>query len=71
MNAHSIAIILNGRPAETNAESTVQDLMNQLGLGGPGLAVAVNDEVVRKETFAQVRLSPGDKVEVIQAVGGG
>jgi len=35
------------------------------------VAVAVNEEIVRREAYAEVRLAPGDRVEVIHAVGGG
>jgi thiamine biosynthesis protein ThiS len=33
--------------------------------------VAVNDEVVRRDDYGRVTLRPGDRVEIIQAVGGG
>jgi sulfur carrier protein len=35
------------------------------------VAVAINTQVVPRSRFAEVRIAPGDRVEVIHAVGGG
>jgi sulfur carrier protein len=67
----TIDITLNGQPGQVKANATVRDLIETLGGSGPGVAVAVNDEVIRRESLASVHLKPGDRVEVIQAVGGG
>jgi sulfur carrier protein len=67
----TIEITLNGKPGQVATNATVRDLVETLGASGPGLAVAVNDEVIRRESQASVHLKPGDRVEVIQAVGGG
>lgn len=66
-----IDIRLNGQPARVAGDTTVEALLEGLGALGPGLAVAVNEEVVRRAHYAEVVLQPGDRVEVIQAVGGG
>ena len=71
MTPDRIDIVVNGKPGEAGHGDTVKDLVESLGAMGPGLAVAVNDEVVRKEALGSVRLKPGDRVEIIQAVGGG
>jgi sulfur carrier protein len=67
----TIDIILNGRPEQVNAASTVREVVEIAGASGPGVAVAVNDEVIRREALGSVLLKPGDRVEIIQAVGGG
>lgn len=36
-----------------------------------GIAVAKNDRVVRRSTFEQERVHPGDRIEIIRAVAGG
>jgi sulfur carrier protein len=71
MTPDRIDIIVNGRPGQAGAADTVKDLVESLGAMGPGLAVAVNDLVIRREALGSVRLKPGDRVEIIQAVGGG
>ncbi len=68
---NTMHIILNGSDRETTPGSSVLDLVLGLGAGGPGTAVAVNDAVVRRDDYPNVILSPGDRVEVIHAVGGG
>jgi len=67
----SIHIVLNGADRETPQGSTIEELVRELGGGGPGTAVAVNDAIVRRDDYPNVILSPGDRVEVIRAVGGG
>jgi sulfur carrier protein len=39
--------------------------------GGPGVAVEVNAEVVRRARHAEHRLHPQDRVEIVTFVGGG
>jgi sulfur carrier protein len=36
-----------------------------------GIAVAVNGDVVRRMSWPEVRLAPGDQIEVLTAVQGG
>jgi sulfur carrier protein len=62
---------LNGEPEELPAPLTVDALLEQLGLAQHRVAVAINTEVVPRSHFARVRVQAGDRVEVIQAVGGG
>lgn len=71
METATIDIRLNGRPEVAPAGDTLGDLLRRLGTAGPGVAAAVNDHVIRREAWETVRLSPGDRVEVIHAVGGG
>ncbi len=51
--------------------STVEELLEILGIGHKRIAVAVNRSVVPRSTFAQVRLAAGDRVEILEAIGGG
>lgn len=63
-------IILNGTPTEVADTLTMSELIAQLGLSGR-LAVEVNAELVPRSRFAEHRLAPADRVEIIHAVGGG
>jgi sulfur carrier protein len=51
--------------------STLEDLVASLGLTRKRVAVAVNREVVPSRTFAARRLADGDRIEILEAVGGG
>ena len=62
---------VNGERRELPSGATVGELLRNLKLEGPGIAVAVNDRVVRTSTFDEHRLSEGDVVEIIRAVAGG
>lgn len=62
---------LNGVPERVEAVLSVQDLLARFGLTGRRVAVAINTQVVPRSRFAEVRIAPGDRVEVIHAVGGG
>lgn len=66
-----MTIRLNGAAAEAPEGATVAALLQSLGRSGPGIAVAVNERVVRREDHGTTVLRPGDRVDVIQAVGGG
>lgn len=62
---------VNGNPASIAEGAPLQQLIEQLGLAGQRLAVEVNEALVPRSRFGEHRLAEGDKVEIIQAVGGG
>lgn len=64
-------ITLNGTPTEVPDQVPISALIEGLGLGGMRFAVEVNEEILPRSRFDQHRLSPADRVEIIQAVGGG
>ena len=61
---------VNGKPLHTQAP-TLAALLQELQVAPPGIAVAVNESVVRRANHAQFRLNEGDKIEIIRAVQGG
>ena len=70
----AIHIIVNGEPVEHPADATVAEFLRGRGLDPDhpkGIAVAVNDEVIRKSDWATAALEDGDRVEVITARQGG
>lgn len=68
-------VIINGEPHEVAIGTTLADALYQRldvdPLHARGVAVAVNDEVVRREDWQDVHLEAGDRVEVITARQGG
>lgn len=64
-------ISVNGEPQRIDAATSAAQLVEQLGLGGKRLAMEVNGEIVPRSTFAEHTFSPGDRIEIIHAVGGG
>jgi sulfur carrier protein len=49
----------------------VAKLVGLLGLSTRRIAVAVNRDVVPRSAFDEHRLAEGDRVEILEAVGGG
>jgi sulfur carrier protein len=64
-------IIVNGEAREIQEEITAAILVEQLGLAGKRLAMEVNQEILPRGRFEQHRFQPGDRVEIVQAIGGG
>jgi sulfur carrier protein len=67
-----VKVTVNGRCWELGAGTTLDELVSQAAPHGPkGTAVALNGEVVPKARWGSIRLQPDDRVEVLNAIGGG
>lgn len=64
-------ILLNGKPYECPAVMTVVALLAETGQGECRVAVEVNREIVPRSRHAEHKLHEGDRVEIVQAIGGG
>ncbi|MBK1724552.1 sulfur carrier protein ThiS [Thiocystis violacea] len=64
-------IILNGETREVAEGTRLSELVETLALAGQRFAIEVNAELVPRSRFSEHPLSPNDRVEIIQAVGGG
>jgi sulfur carrier protein len=62
---------VNGTERELPDGTTVAALLQDLGVTPTGLAVAVNERVVRGNLHDATTLTDGDAVEIIRAVAGG
>ena len=66
-----IAITVNGRPHRTKAGLSLAELLAALGVAASGVAVELDGSVVTSQDFSRVRLSAGQRVEIVRLVGGG
>ena len=66
-----INVVINGTRQELADAVTVQDYLEQKGLAGRSLAVAVNGEVIKKGEYETTLLAEGDQLEIVRPVGGG
>ena len=67
-----IEVHINGEPRSIPAGSTVRSLLEGLGIADrEGTAVAVNMEVIPRGAHLATDLQADDKIEIVQAVGGG
>jgi sulfur carrier protein len=66
-----LRITLNGETKEIEEGTTLLALVEQLKLAPERLAVELNLDVVRRDEWPAVKLSDGDRVEIVHFVGGG
>ncbi|AUB79824.1 sulfur carrier protein ThiS [Candidatus Thiodictyon syntrophicum] len=64
-------IKINGEAAEVEEAIPMAALIATLALTGKRIAVELNGELVPRSRFDRQLLGAGDRVEIIQAVGGG
>jgi len=64
-------IVLNGTDREIPENLSAGTLLLNLGLAGKRLALEINQEIVPRSTFDTRMLRAGDRVEIVQAIGGG
>jgi len=67
----SLAICVNGEPRCVREHATVTDLLADLGHAGRRVAVERNGEIVPRSRHHETALAPGDRIEIVVAVGGG
>ena len=64
-------ISVNGEPRTVADRTSIVDLLQAEGLGERRVAVEVNGAIVARSAHAGHWLQPGDRVEVVHALGGG
>ena len=63
---------INGSIKEFNAKKiSPEELIIQLNLNGKRFAIERNGEIISKNSFDEIYINDGDKIEIIGAVGGG
>jgi len=64
-------VLVNGESREVTDAHSINQLVDELGLMGKRFAVEVNNEIIPRSRYANYRLQPGDKIEIVHAIGGG
>ena len=64
-------ITLNGETRAVPETATVADLLQTLELAGRRVAVEINQDILPRGQYASRQLQPGDRVEIVHAIGGG
>lgn len=64
-------IRLNGTERDVNPGLTITGLVEELELDPKGVAVERNLEIVPRSQHAGVVLEDGDRIEIVEFVGGG
>lgn len=64
-------LTINGKQREVRSSKTIAELVRELNIVAPNIAVAVNRQVVPRSQYAASLLMEGDAIEIVHAVGGG
>lgn len=63
-------VLINQRAFEIPERASLAEALEIFG-AEPPYAVAVNLDFVHRQGYAELRLQPGDRIEVVQPVAGG
>ena len=66
-----MTIIVNGEVREFSKDSTIQNVLVKLSLEGKVMAAAVIMNIVKQNNWSSYKLNDGDKLELLDFVGGG
>lgn len=66
-----ITLLVNGASYQMTDRACVSDVVALLSLSGQRIAVEVNGEVVPRSQHSVFALHDQDRLEVVQAIGGG
>ncbi len=69
--AEHLTVSVNGEERAVPVPMTVADLLTWLGLEPKKIAVERNLEIVPKSLYGETKLADGDRIEIVQFVGGG
>ena len=64
-------VVANGNDVTLEDGAGLLDLFETLGVGARWVVAEVNGEAIPRADMASVRLSEGDRVELVRAVAGG
>jgi len=67
----TIEIVVNGEPHGVPDGSTLLELLAALDLDARTVVVEHNRRIVRRPGLGDVRVGPGDAIELVHFVGGG
>ena len=64
-------LTVNGEIFETSGSATITELLNELKIEPGRVAVEINQSIIKKADYSKFKLYDGDKVEIVNFVGGG
>ena len=67
----SLSVRINGEHRRVPGDSSIVDMLNELGLDPLRVAVERNLAVIPRSTLGQVQVEDGDAYEIVHFVGGG
>ncbi len=66
-----VKLTINGKEREVHSSNTVTELVQELAINAPNIAVALNCQVIPRSQYPSTPVKEGDQIEIVHAVGGG
>jgi len=67
----NISIWINGLAHELSSSKTLAELLVELGYQNKKIAAELNEEIIPARLHPQTVLKANDRLEIVQAIGGG
>ena len=64
-------LMINGEAREFEQPLTLAAMIENLGMKADRVAVELNRDIAPRDSWASTQLSEGDRIEIVQFVGGG
>ncbi len=68
---NKIKITVNGKQIAVNLKFSLKNLIDKLKLPIKKVAIELNREIVNKKKISKIILNSGDKIEIVNFIGGG
>lgn len=66
-----ITLHINGEPHQCPPQTSLPDLLSQLGMNPRLVAVEYNGEIIHRQFWEDTQMKEGDRLEIVTIVGGG
>jgi len=66
-----VQIEINGESRDIAAETSLHELVSELSLPPERVAIELNQKVVRRSDWPTTMIAAGDRLEIVNFVGGG
>jgi thiamine biosynthesis protein ThiS len=71
MSVATMRVTINGKEEDLPADLTVAQLLERRAIHTTLVAVEHNGRILRRAEFPDLRIAPGDRLEIVHFVGGG
>ncbi len=68
---NKIKIIVNGKQMTVNPKYSLKNLIEKLKLPIKKIAIELNRQIVDRKRISKIILKSGDKIEIVNFIGGG
>ncbi len=68
---NKIKIIVNGKQMTVNLKISLKKLIDKLKIPIKKVAIELNREIVNKKNISKIIIKSGDKIEIVNFIGGG